>query len=441
MEIIDSRFYLDPSFLKAQSETLQGDGLLLDSSAYSIAAQWLYQIIHFEAPFDASPILNVAIGYLMMGDLAQSEKWFGFVLHHDPKNAVALMNLGAIFNQTNRKQKGGELLDVAYKIQRLFIEHIEAPSRKLLILSLGKVAANIPLFPLLSLGKNLNMKYAFDYGSSEEDSQLPEFDILFNAIGEADFLSPYVPRMLDLAIQYQKPILNHPQSVIKTQRHLLKDLLQYLPNLVLPHYLRFSSTGQAHFSMQEFLQQEFDYPIIVRPEGTHGGEGLKIIYQLSELANIVNAFSSSFYLANYIKYQSVDSYFRKYRVIFVDRVPYFYHLAISSNWLVHYYSAEMLNHPWKIQEEKYFLQSPESVLGNDGMKTLSAIGQCLDLEYVGVDFGIMPDRSLVIFEANPTMLIHFENISGPLAYKNEYVKNILQAFEDMLDRLSPSKSI
>ena len=193
--------------------------------------------------------------------------------------------------------------------------------------------------------------------------------------------------------------------------------------------------------MQEFLQQEFDYPIIVRPEGTHGGEGLKIIYQLSELANIVNAFSSSFYLANYIKYQSVDSYFRKYRVIFVDRVPYFYHLAISSNWLVHYYSAEMLNHPWKIQEEKYFLQSPESVLGNDGMKTLSAIGQCLDLEYVGVDFGIMPDRSLVIFEANPTMLIHFENISGPLAYKNEYVKNILQAFEDMLDRLSPSKSI
>jgi len=440
MEIIDPRFYLDSLFLKGKCEALLREGLLLDSSAYSIAAQWLDQRIHLDAPFDVSPILNVAIGYLMMGDLTQSEKWFGFVLHHDPKNAVALMNLGAIFNQTNRKLKGVEFLDAAYKIQRLFIEPIEDPSRKLLILSLGKVAANIPLFPLLSLGKSLNIKYAFDYGCAEEDIQLPEFDILFNAIGEADFLSPYLPRMLDLAQKYQKPILNHPQSVLKTQRHLLKDNLKHLPNLVLPDYLRFTPSGQPEFLKGDLLQQEFQYPIILRPEGTHGGEGLKIIHQSNELTEEVAGFQSSFYIANFINYQSIDSCFRKYRVIFVDRAPYFYHLAISSNWLVHYYSADMLNYPWKIQEEKSFLQSPESVLGDAGMKTLIDLGQQLDLEYVGVDFGIMPDRSLVIFEANPTMLIHFENISGPLAYKNEYVKNIIQAFEDMLNRLSPPKN-
>jgi glutathione synthase/RimK-type ligase-like ATP-grasp enzyme len=437
MEITDSRFYLDPTFLKEQCETLLSKGLLLDSSAYSIAAQWLDQILHSEAPFDARPILNVAIGYLMMGDLVQSEKWFGFVLHHEPKNAIALMNLGAILTQTNRKHQGTELLDSAYKIQRLFIEPVDAPSRKLLILSLGKVAANIPLFPLLSLGRNLNIKYAFDYGSSDEDAQLPDFDIVFNAIGEADFLSPFVPRILELSYRYQKPLLNHPQAVINTQRHQLRSTLQHIHNLVLPNYLRFPSLGDADFPLEAISQQGIDYPIIIRPEGTHGGDGLNIVHQPSELSDIAATFTSSFYIANFIHYQSADTYFRKYRVIFVDRIPYFYHLAISSHWLVHYYSSEMLNHPWKIQEEKDFLYSPESILGEAGMKTLLEIGQALNLEYVGIDFGIMPDRSLVIFEANPTMLIHFENISGPLAYKNEFVKNILQAFEDMLNRLSP----
>jgi hypothetical protein len=46
----------------------------------------------------------------------------------------------------------------------------------------------------------------------------------------------------------------------------------------------------------------------------------------------------------------------------------------------------------------------------------------------------MADGRILIFEANPTMLVHPENSSGPLAHKNIHVNTILNAFEGLLMR-------
>ena len=47
---------------------------------------------------------------------------------------------------------------------------------------------------------------------------------------------------------------------------------------------------------------------------------------------------------------------------------------------------------------------------------------------------LMPDGRLLVFEANPTMLVHPEIIDGPLAHKNAYVRSIYDAFEGLLGR-------
>ena len=44
----------------------------------------------------------------------------------------------------------------------------------------------------------------------------------------------------------------------------------------------------------------------------------------------------------------------------------------------------------------------------------------------------MPDGRILVFEANPTMLVHTEALSGPLAHKNEYIFRIQSRFEQML---------
>ena len=55
------------------------------------------------------------------------------------------------------------------------------------------------------------------------------------------------------------------------------------------------------------------------------------------------------------------------------------------------------------------------------MEALRSIGARIDLEYAGIDFSIMEDKQILVFEANPTMLVHPERIGGPVEHKNVYV--------------------
>ena len=73
------------------------------------------------------------------------------------------------------------------------------------------------------------------------------------------------------------------------------------------------------------------------------------------------------------------------------------------------------------------------MLGSAGMAAITAIGRAMDLDYAGVDFSLMPDGRILVFEANPTMLVHREDAAGPLAHKNAFVEPIFTAFEQLLD--------
>jgi hypothetical protein len=118
-------------------------------------------------------------------------------------------------------------------------------------------------------------------------------------------------------------------------------------------------------------------------------------------------------------------------MIFIDREPYPYHLAISAHWMVHYFSADMAASAWKLDEERRFLQDPGAALGRRALAAIAAIGRQLDLEYGGIDFTLLPDGRVLAFEANATMLVHRERINGPLAHKNQNVQRIVDAFERM----------
>ena len=54
------------------------------------------------------------------------------------------------------------------------------------------------------------------------------------------------------------------------------------------------------------------------------------------------------------------------------------------------------------------------------------------LDYAGVDFGLLPDGRVLVFEANATMLVHPEP-EGCFAYRNPAVQAIQRAFMAMLD--------
>jgi glutathione synthase/RimK-type ligase-like ATP-grasp enzyme len=94
----------------------------------------------------------------------------------------------------------------------------------------------------------------------------------------------------------------------------------------------------------------------------------------------------------------------------------------------------MAEHPWKIEEEQRFLDDPRQTLGDSAWAAIEAIGSRMDLDYAGVDFTLLPDGRVLLFEANPVMLVHPEEADGVLAFKNVAVSRILDAFEALLAR-------
>ena len=103
--------------------------------------------------------------------------------------------------------------------------------------------------------------------------------------------------------------------------------------------------------------------------------------------------------------RGADGGFRKYRAMLIGGAPYPLHLAISANWKVHYFTADMATDDGHRAEEAAFLADLPGVIGPRAVAALDAIAAELALDYAGVDFAVAPDGRLLLFEANPGMVI------------------------------------
>jgi hypothetical protein len=134
--------------------------------------------------------------------------------------------------------------------------------------------------------------------------------------------------------------------------------------------------------------------------------------------------------------RSADGYYRKYRVIFVDRRAFPYHLAIGRHWMVHHQNTDMAGDPARVAEELAFLSDPAAAIGARAMAAVEAIGRRLDLDYAGLDFAVTTAGQVLVFEANATMLTHLEPPDGPFAAKNPFIQPIIDAFQARLTALA-----
>lgn len=417
----------------AEARRRQGDELA--ALAHLIAAHTLDSFAADPLHASVRELCDVATGYYMKGDHATAESWYRLVLKVAPGLPLAHQNLSAICAGAGRRAEAEAHRAQAYRAQRVFIEQAARQARPILILCAGREAGNIPFEILLPTDTYTRIKYVIDYAGDEEDHQLPPFDLVFNAIGDADVAASMDARLTRFGQRCQRPMLNAPAAVARTQRHRLAALLSDIDDVVIAPCIRVERGGNGAKALASTLASEnVQFPILARPTATHGGEGLARCQTLAALEQHLAGTDAPHYLSAFLDYRSVDSYYRKYRMIFIDRRPWPYHLAISSYWMVHYFSADMAAHPWKIDEERHFLANPADVLGARAMTALAAIGRRLDLDYAGIDFTLLPDGRIFLFEANATMRVHYERADGPLAHKNRHVQAIIDAFARLLSR-------
>lgn len=258
-------------------------------------------------------------------------------------------------------------------------------------------------------------------------------DVVFNMICNADDGKDVLAQALDLVERLGRPTINHPRLIMNTDRETIARHLADIPYCVVPKTLRVAGPILTKSALDK-KYEGFHLPLLVRVAGTHGGDDFA---KCDDWDNIVNFVSENpqaiYYAIEYIDYRSVDSYFRKYRVIFVDGEIFPYHLAIHDDWKVHHFRTDMANHAWMRKEEERFLDDMGGVFSASHQDALRAIAKATGLDYGGVDCGIDRDSRIVVFEANASMLVHDEK-NADFGYKNQYIARIKVAFDAMLSR-------
>lgn len=424
----------DPSVHREAADALRANGDELGALAHLIAARTLDAYASNEPDATTAPLCDVATGYMMKGDDDRAVYWYALVLTLDPNVAIAYLNLAALHTKAGRLDEAGSCRQRAYALQRVYIERAGSPRRTVLILCTGSGVGNVPFEALFPTATCARIKYAIDYADDAEDAQLPPYDLVFNAIGDADVAAPLTARLERFVARCARPLLNPPATVARTFRHQLGVLLAGLDDVaVAPCVREDSQSGSETLSRRQLEQRVADstlsFPLLLRPTASHGGEGLIRCDSPDALIDHADALAGPHYLTAFTDFRSADGHYRKYRAIFVDRQPYAYHLAISPHWMVHYFSADMERHAWKLDEERRFLDDARSALGPRAWSAVEAIGRRLDLDYGGVDFTLLPDGRVFVFEANATMLAHYERDGGPLSHKNAAIQRIFDAME------------
>jgi tetratricopeptide (TPR) repeat protein len=400
-------------------------GTALKDTGRLVEAVACYEAVLSREPRHVGALYNLAVATTLLNDVQKAEACYALVIELAPDTVMAYLNLSVILADQKRHDEAHKLRDIAYRKQSLFVPPLNPRLRTVMVL-LENGRGNVPFRLFMPTQENNLVEWLIEYAAPNQP--LPPYDVVFNAIGDPDSKTAGNASLIQFAKTCAKPFLNPPEKVLRTARFNMPELLKGIEHIVVPPVWRVKQADKW------FDNPDFKFPVLVRPLSSQGGEGLMRILTREELANLPHDPTGDVHLCNYHDYQSPDGYFRKYRMIFVDRAPYPYHLAISPNWMVHYHSADMPAHTWKLEEEIRFLEDPESALGEKGLEAIRKLGRRLDLDYAGVDFTIMPDGTLLIFEANATMRVHTED-AGPLAPKNPYIQNIIDAFRSMLIKM------
>ncbi|HTH59231.1 MAG TPA: tetratricopeptide repeat protein [Paraburkholderia sp.] len=258
-------------------------------------------------------------------------------------------------------------------------------------------------------------------------------DVVVNLVSDADNSRAILGTVEALADRIGRPVINHPRLIANTDRATVSGRLAGTTGCVVPRTRTFSDAQLQQLPGGGGGTTEPQYPLLVRPVGTHGGEDFEKVDDRDQLEAFLSRIGAAhYYVTPFVDYRSEDGYFRKYRFIYVGDEILPYHLAIDEKWKIHHATTPMTNFPWMQDEERDFLADPWRVFGAPQQSALRSIRNAIGLDYFGIDCSLTPEGEIVVFEVNATMLVHGKNEGFP--YKNEAVGQIRQAFHSLLER-------
>jgi hypothetical protein len=297
----------------------------------------------------------------------------------------------------------------------------------------------VPLLMLVSArGGNVPMQHWIDervfavtaiYADYYEPAHpLPPHALVVNAIGEADLCGMALAGAEAVLARSTAPVINPPAQVRATGRADNARRLAGVPGVIAPKTAMMSRASLL-------AAEDLAFPLLLRAPGFHTGQHFLRVADRDGLAAAVAGMPGEDVLAiQYLDARGADGMARKYRVMFIDGVAYPLHLALSADWKVHYFTAAMATDSVYREEERRFLDDMPAVLGPRAMAALAGIRAMLGLDFAGVDFALAADGSVLLFEANATMVIYPPGPDPIWDYRRRAIGDVLAAAKRMLRR-------
>jgi len=245
-----------------------------------------------------------------------------------------------------RRAEGLNLQDAALEASRIWRVG-GAPEGALRLLALvgpGDLMTNTPL-DFLTNHLNVRLDLLYLLPDRPLPPVIPDHDVAFFALGEADPAT--LARLRRLYAAWPRPALNDPRFLPALERDTLSRSLAGIPGICSPTAVATTRAAlQAHLDtdcpIEGFDTPAGLYPCLIRPSGSHAGAGLSRVAIPGELEDYLRfCFEQRFFITAFEDYRGADGLYRKSRVGFIDRQPLLCHMAISSNWMVHYLNADM----------------------------------------------------------------------------------------------------
>ncbi len=305
----------------------------------------------------------------------------------------------------------------------------------------GDLQMNMPI-EFMTYHLDVRLDVLFVAPPQELPDVLPEHDVAICLISDSD-----VDALAWLATQlarWPRPVLNHPALVAgggveKLTRDGIARLFADSPDILAPATVARSKLEiAAHLDRIGVISELVpgaDWPLLLRPFGSHAGRLLERLEGPGELAVYITSLSDEhFHLAQFVDYRSRDGLFRKLRVALIGGVPFLCHMAVSEHWMLHYANAGMAESAAKRDDEARAMAEFETGFGHRHRAAFAELHRKLSLDYVVIDCAEAPDGRLLLFEVEMAAIVHMLDPAEPFGYKQPQMRRIFDAFDRLLER-------
>jgi len=358
----------------------------------------------------------------------------------DPHDAAAMMDLSMILQSHARTDDALAMMAEALKIRRSYrVVHGDGSGVRLLaFVTPGDFMANTPVDCLLK-GSNVVLWLHYVDADTTDLDDLPDHDVALLAIGEATAHRPVLARMTTLLPRLRTPVLNaDPRTIAALTRDGVSAMFADEPALLVPRTHQIARATLASVAAGDATLDAqvagLAFPIIIRPLGTHAGGGLDRAGDAGELAAYLAAWGDdAFFVAPFVDYRGEGGLFSKQRVVLIDGKPYPSHLALSDNWIVHYFGSGMAENAAKRAIEAAWMADFDEDFAARHAAAFAALYRRVGLDYFGIDCAELPDGRLLVFEVDVAMIVHDLEDVATFPYKKPAMRRLFDAFVAMAE--------